>query len=756
MAKGDRNRILADANITHQIYIQRNAQSNGNAVIKIIDSSENGLLKYISKRLDKFGPVIPSKATTRKINAFEKDVAKIRGQAIKKAEDYLTGELDELAKNESVFSKKSIDSVVDDITTKAPPKLLLDSIVNNGIFSGRNKQEWFTNLGVSDVGRIMSQVRSGMAQGLTTPQIVQGLRGTAKANYKDGLLQITRNEANTIARTLTNGVANSARFATFAQNSDIINGVTYSATLDGRTSDICMALDGTTWKFPQEAGDIKTPPLHPNCRSTLIPEVEGLEKLNAERPGANSDFNSDAERRYNEAQKAKGSPKRYSDLAPATREKYYYKEIQLFQKETGKPAFTPVKGTIPYSTYLARQPERFQRDVLGDTKYQLFKAGGYTLDKFVDFKTGRPFSIADLKAKDKEGVENAQRRARDLKRQEREAEKLRIKQEQKDLEREENREAEKKNKQPNKTADQIIKESNKIMKGAGDKLGKEIIDLEKRSGEAYQKMQKALNELSKDLEPAEWIELNEKYSKEYQTLRDQLSAKRKEAKKYGESLVKATRLKNPSKKVKIRFIDGSRQAVKNYKPLIDEAITEVSKYSQLTAKDDPIMFELNGRLGAGSGSWSSGRRSIELGFKNFEWKSDQSLKNTIRHEIFHLFSSDNDQYKTGSKIQAFFEKRLKEKPTELTKMKTWADRFGKKNRWGKTRQGADYRGYKDLFYNEYSCRAYTSRSGRIVQPTEEFFVQACADLNDPEKIFELKTKDPELFDFVIGILNGKL
>lgn len=414
MAKGDQNRILADATTTHSIYIQRVGASNGNNVVRIIDGSENQTIKYIQKRLDTFGPLTPTATSTVKINTMERGVAKIRGTSIREAENYLTGELNELAQNEAVFTGKAVESVIDDFVAKAPSDLVLNSIVNNGVFSGRNNNEWFSNLGASDITRIMSNVRAGMAQGLTTAQIVQGLRGTAKANYMDGAFQITRNNANTIARTMTNGVANSARMATYTKNADVISGLTYSATLDGRTSAICQALDGTTWKFPEQAEQVKTPPLHPNCRSTLIPEVEGLEGLNGNRPSANSDFEADAERRYNEKQKGNDNPKRWNDLAPSTRQKKYYDEIKAFEKETGKKAFKKVHATTDYKTYFKNQPAQFQKDILGSTKYQLYKSGKYDLDKFVDFNSGKPFTIQALKAKDKKNVANAQKKAREL------------------------------------------------------------------------------------------------------------------------------------------------------------------------------------------------------------------------------------------------------------------------------------------------------------------------------------------------------
>lgn len=41
------------------------------------------------------------------------------------------------------------------------------------------------------------------------------------------------------------------------------------SVLDGRTSKICAAVDGSIWKLNDSAK--RVPPLHPNCRSILVP-----------------------------------------------------------------------------------------------------------------------------------------------------------------------------------------------------------------------------------------------------------------------------------------------------------------------------------------------------------------------------------------------------------------------------------------------------------------------------------------------------
>lgn len=49
----------------------------------------------------------------------------------------------------------------------------------------------------------------------------------------------------------------------------------FMATLDDRTSDICGALDGEIFDVKDAQEGVNYPPMHPNCRSTTIPYIDG-------------------------------------------------------------------------------------------------------------------------------------------------------------------------------------------------------------------------------------------------------------------------------------------------------------------------------------------------------------------------------------------------------------------------------------------------------------------------------------------------
>ena len=92
-------------------------------------------------------------------------------------------------------------------------------------------------------------------------------------------LATTANHARMIARTESNRIANQASYNTYVK-SGVDGKIEWDATLDGRTSDICIALDKTQvnpgdYFTTIDGQKIQSPPAHVNCRSRVrfIPTV---------------------------------------------------------------------------------------------------------------------------------------------------------------------------------------------------------------------------------------------------------------------------------------------------------------------------------------------------------------------------------------------------------------------------------------------------------------------------------------------------
>ena len=212
---------------------------------------------------------------------------------------------------------------------------------------------WATN----EIRAVEKVVRNGFYEGKTNSQILTSIRGTKAKNYKDGVLGRNDTTARTIIRTSVQHVANTARMATWEQNSDIFDGYAIVATLDGRTTITCRSLDGM--KF--EIGKGPIPPLHPNCRSTTVPLIKA---------------------KYLNPDEAK--------------------------TRSSKDGY--VKQDLTYYEWLKTQPTQFQNTALGPTRAKLFRDGGISADEFARLNLGRdfePLTLDEMRAKMSEVFERA-------------------------------------------------------------------------------------------------------------------------------------------------------------------------------------------------------------------------------------------------------------------------------------------------------------------------------------------------------------
>lgn len=94
---------------------------------------------------------------------------------------------------------------------------------------------------------------------------------------------------NTAIRTTSFEAINEARYSLFSdpELNGFVEALEYSAILDDRTTDICSQLDGQTYGIDDEVWSTFRPPNHFNCRSILIPVVQGDTWAQSDSPDSN-------------------------------------------------------------------------------------------------------------------------------------------------------------------------------------------------------------------------------------------------------------------------------------------------------------------------------------------------------------------------------------------------------------------------------------------------------------------------------------
>jgi len=296
----------------------------------------------------------------------------------------INDEWQRIAPKLAAYEAGYVASVVDKVVAGLPkPKIVEQAIYQKAMhrpmsgsapYGGRLVQELLDDFGAAQAQRVMATLRSGVAGGLTNAQIVRAVRGTKSLNYQDGIVQVAKVDAERLIRTARTHVSNQAMLDTYEQLG--VTHVRFMATLDGRTSKVCAALDGKRWRVG-EAHPV--PPLHPNCRSIVAPDLGG--------DGAGV-------RPFVRAGKVRGRDGRrtFRSIGKMTKK----------QREDAGLQAGQVAAKTTHGRWFANQDAAFQREWLGTTRYRLYKEGGYSIERFVDPLAGRQYSLEELKRRDAE------------------------------------------------------------------------------------------------------------------------------------------------------------------------------------------------------------------------------------------------------------------------------------------------------------------------------------------------------------------
>lgn len=204
------------------------------------------------------------------LRSIVQDVQQIVRRGVDAVRRRTEGNVGDLVKEEVEWMRQSAQRVL----RVEPPAVVAERVIDavgQRPYLGGKTEEWFASLVGGDNGaadNVRAMVQTGIARGWTVDEIVRSLRGRKSTGYTDGLLtgqNVT--QVRTMVRTAATHASATARIESFRAM-----GVTrwrFVATLDSKTSIQCAASDGKT--FP--VGEGPQPPLHPNCRSTAVPDI---------------------------------------------------------------------------------------------------------------------------------------------------------------------------------------------------------------------------------------------------------------------------------------------------------------------------------------------------------------------------------------------------------------------------------------------------------------------------------------------------
>jgi hypothetical protein len=378
--------LFLDALIRHQIGLVRSAGGYRRRVFELLDAVEGDLRRQITARV-RAGAGVRGRGALRRLERLLEEVAAIRRTPWREVGTFLREQLRELAEREPGFMSAALRTVVPvSVVPVLPDASRLRAIVSTEAFQGAVLQEHLSRLAAADVRRIQDQIRIGLAQGESGPQVARRIVGTVRLRGRNGVTEVTRRHAATIVRTATSAIASKASREFSLANAELFTEDLFVATLDSKTTPICRSLDGERFPIEQAFPDL---PLHYGERSRRVPspDPEALGK----RP-----MKPTTERMLlREFAEAEG----IEPVSKRSRLPRGYKgRFDQFSRRRVRELVGRVPAKVDYETFLRRQPASFVDDpeILGPTRGRLFRRGGLSLDAFVERPSGRLITLDEL------------------------------------------------------------------------------------------------------------------------------------------------------------------------------------------------------------------------------------------------------------------------------------------------------------------------------------------------------------------------
>ncbi|NCC56369.1 MAG: hypothetical protein EOM17_01960 [Synergistales bacterium] len=118
---------------------------------------------------------------------------------------------------------------------------------------------------------ILDKARTIVKEGMGTAGKKGGTEDEVREKLRTVLPDLTEHRLQAIVRTETMRCYNMGQLIQMKNTEGLVEGVEYCAVLDSRTTDMCQERDGLILRINDSRLWDNTPPLHPNCRSVLLP-----------------------------------------------------------------------------------------------------------------------------------------------------------------------------------------------------------------------------------------------------------------------------------------------------------------------------------------------------------------------------------------------------------------------------------------------------------------------------------------------------
>lgn len=274
-------------------------------------------------------------------------IAKVQQQATYDA--LSTGYVSSYQRTAQTLSRFGLNRVSTQVQRRA-----VERAVNDKWLSKKNYSDRVWDDKVALRASLKSDVVTGIIRGTDPDKIAEQVARKTGA---------TVGSARRLVRTEMNRIYNAAAIDVYSDCG--VKRLLFNAELDSRTSEICENMHGTIIRIEDLQPGVNQPPLHPWCRSTLVPLAEDMDKIKDSQP---QDVDEDTERALEELDGSqdgehKGALVRYGSMegfklnemlrtgeVPEGPEGEMLKQLDSDLQDVMRKTYAPEDGTVYRAT----------------------------------------------------------------------------------------------------------------------------------------------------------------------------------------------------------------------------------------------------------------------------------------------------------------------------------------------------------------------------------------------------------------------